>query len=364
MHKLILLLLYPLAFLLNVSRRGSLTVLTYHRIVEQPDPEDSLSVSKETFERQMEFLSLHYRVLSGEAMADLLLKGESLPKRAVLVTFDDGWADNFDIAYPILLRYGIPAIVFLTTDLIGTNEPFWWEMVESALLLENEAWHRDRNGTVSEPPDEVADRIADILSQPKTERRALIRNLIEFVKLLAPAGHNSIMMWVRRNYAYKRSGSDPTTLSWEQVRVMADGGIAFGSHGKSHILFTTLSSNELSEELRESKTEIERRLGRPVNFVAYPNGNFDARVMAIARAEGYLAGFSCIAGINTDGFSRLAIKRKHVHEQSSLGLTNRYSNVFFEIELSNLRILLKRSVDCLLEAVSRLSDNPTRGRRR
>src|SRR5262245_33512503 len=116
--------LYQCGILDGISR-PALTVLGYHRVLKEPMETVTHSplgmvVSAATFERQLAYTARRYRMVSLQDIADACDGTRPLPARACFVTFDDGWVDNYTVAYPILRRMGIPSAVFVTTDYVGT----------------------------------------------------------------------------------------------------------------------------------------------------------------------------------------------------------------------------------------------------
>ena len=124
--------LYKARESLGTSDPG-LIVVTYHRISTSVERGDPLKISLDTFEKQMAHIRRRYRVVSGSAVAEWIAQGRSPPSRSCLVTFDDGWGDNYGQAFSVLRAYDIPALIFLSTDFIGSEPAFWSERVRQYL---------------------------------------------------------------------------------------------------------------------------------------------------------------------------------------------------------------------------------------
>jgi len=131
--KIVWLVLYNIGFWKHRESNG-LLVLTYHRISDELDIQDPLKVSMENFEKQILFLKENYSIISGEQLADIITNKRLFPPKACLITFDDGWRDNYTHAFPILKRYRVPAIIFISTDYIGTDKMFWHEKLKKILI--------------------------------------------------------------------------------------------------------------------------------------------------------------------------------------------------------------------------------------
>jgi len=111
--------------------RSNFVILMYHQVLEENDVEKDyvqpgLYVSRQVFEKQMAFLSEKYNLLSLERVTEILEKNQSPPLKSIVITFDDGWRDNYLYAYPILKKYNVPATIFLATDYVGTDKMFWF----------------------------------------------------------------------------------------------------------------------------------------------------------------------------------------------------------------------------------------------
>ena len=130
-------LLYLYRLLFNPGARRQPAILMYHRVLKDPALEnkyvqDGLYVSTETFDRQLAYLKKSRNILSLSQLIDLIENRQPVPEKVAVITFDDGWRDNFLYAYPILKKHHIPATIFLTTDFIDSNKPFWF--LEAAVL--------------------------------------------------------------------------------------------------------------------------------------------------------------------------------------------------------------------------------------
>lgn len=113
------------AWLLERRAIKCVRILLYHKIRDRPD--DALCIGVEDFDRQMAYLARHYRLVSLDDMMAAFLSGRQLPPRSVVVTFDDGYADNCTHALPILKKYGVPATIFVVHDYIGTTRTYPWD---------------------------------------------------------------------------------------------------------------------------------------------------------------------------------------------------------------------------------------------
>ncbi len=306
------------------AQRHTTIILTYHRVIEKWDEtldysQPGMVVTAPTFERQLTFLKDQFHIVPlGGLLADKNTDWPAARPRCV-ITFDDGWRDNYDLAFPILREHDIPATVFLTTDFIGTDRAFWHtELIhllihaESSRLLGHETELRDYPGPMRHHLKRLArlGRVSAALDvDPLIETvkatcdedaiEDLIHTLIQAVGLSRP-------LFPERKFF----------LDWDQVREMADTGIEIGSHGCSHRILTRLSSEEAEEEFVGSKAEIERRVGRVVQHFAFPNGAANGALLTSAATAGYRTACLGEPGAGAGRFGIRALRRLGMHEEA------------------------------------------------
>jgi peptidoglycan/xylan/chitin deacetylase (PgdA/CDA1 family) len=246
--------------------------------------------------------------LSVSEIVDCLDKKKQLPAGAVAVTFDDGFADNYTHAFPVLRTRRIPACVFLSTDYIGSDRPYWFEAIAGLLMAAPvRSVKLPSLGHALPRADEHAIRREDIrlaLSELKRMPDEVRRSSL---------GALGLQM---HGPADARVGEGAHAMNWSQVREMAQAGVEFGSHGASHAVLSRLDATDLARELTDSKLTIERATGAPVTAIAYPVGGEDSigdRVVAAARDAGYRVGFTYERGTNSaDPPDRMRLARQHV----------------------------------------------------
>lgn len=328
---------------------AGLTVLTYHRISDEPDLQDPLKVSFATFEKQILYLKNHYEIISGAQLVEMIKKNISFPPQSCLVTFDDGWRDNYTNALKILKKYKVPALIFICTDYVGTDKTFWYEELANTLM--NIPENVNINTIVAELdmwPVFVITKLKKALKSSLKTRRSHINSLIEVLKQFEEEKIRTLNRALQKLLIKTgvKESSTPTVLTWEEVEEMSHHDIYFASHTKSHSILTLIDADMVIEELRASKQIIENKTRSKIDLLSYPNGDYNENIMDIAKEAGYIAAFTTTPGINYphEMGKSLRLKRKHIHEYSSLGLSNSYSDLFFEIELSCMANYLKYSI--------------------
>lgn len=292
----------------------TLTILAYHRIAARPEgrtyPFDLglLSATPEEFHWQMGYLRRECNVLPLSSVSAYLSGRLRLPARAVAVTFDDGFIDNYEVAFPILREFSIPATIFVTTAHIGSDRPFWFEMTVYAMMR-------------AAPRTIQIDGLAMPLptGDSEQERRASAIRLLNHLKSLPFEQLRCIVSTFEHELGASLKADEfsaSRTMNWDQVREMADAGIEFGSHSANHPVLTRLTSDALRFELTEAKRTLERELGRPVTQLAYPVGRsyaFSEEVVFEAGRAGYRLAVSYIPGANREGaFRHFELRRQNV----------------------------------------------------
>lgn len=309
---------------LGASRPG-LVVLTYHRIaVPGADPfyDPVISATPGSFRAQVEWLARGLRVLALDEAIERITSPGPWREPAVLVTFDDGYRDNFDIAAPILRERGIPATFFLPTGFFEEPRLPWWDRV--ACILKQSRVNRL---TLPLRPDGDAPPLTIDLTE--ISRPAAIRMVIDaFLDgRIADDSWFLTMMAERAEVVL-----DPSTAAralfadWDQVRRLTgpETGLSVGSHGHSHRRLAGLDDDAQRDELAGSRRILEDRLGRPVEALAYPYGwpgTFDERTRSLAAEAGYRVAFASFEGINhRDSTDPFAVHRLGVGSGDSAGL--------------------------------------------
>lgn len=332
---------HSLSALLRSDREG-LLVVTYHRVTSLPDYGDPLKVSVSVFEQQIRFLRENFRIISTSDLAAQLGKGNHRLNDACLITFDDGWRDNYLHAFPVLVKLDVSAIFFLASDYIGTERIFWPERLVGILNFIR-ANHMDKLKSLELKllPTDLTDQLHRAAMVPRDRCSEQINDLVNTLKRYdAGLIHRSLDL-LAREVAFSETSFGRLMMNWDEVRTMVAQKMEFGSHTRTHAILTQIKRQDVFEELLGSKMAIEEQLNRPVKYISYPNGDHDAFVLQKTHEAGYEAGFTCIAGRNQSLIERYALKRKHVTEYYSVGINGRFANSYFGADLSDFREKLR-----------------------
>jgi peptidoglycan/xylan/chitin deacetylase (PgdA/CDA1 family)/CelD/BcsL family acetyltransferase involved in cellulose biosynthesis len=304
---------YQLSIVQNGGRKfsfekrneASARILVFHRVNDDRDPFFP-SLPTAIFARQMRFVSRHYRVVSLAELVDRLEAGSLDPVLAI--TFDDGYQDNWENAFPILQRYGLPAMIFLATEGIDSREPLWFERLSLAvkntsrefLDLEFDLPRRFWLRTQAERLD-ANTRLQGILRRvPDDARRCRLAEVLSLLEAGECGERNGKM------------------LTWDQVRRMKTSGIDFGGHTVTHPFISKLAKEQAEWELASCKLRIEEELQKPVDYFAYPSGtDEDIAVWSkdLVRSAGYRAAVTSIWGVNDRSTDRMALRRGQPWEE-------------------------------------------------
>ena len=302
--------------------KGRVLLLNYHRVLSDSELNSSIVqpgmyVHSDVFEKQVQFLASNFQILS---FSDLLnrWRGEPLDPdhRYCVITFDDGWRDNYFNAYPVLNRYSIPATIFLATDFVGTDRWFWPEMV-SHVLDEDVTKIEKALSEVSGSGDGSSDLVTAVRSVLKafrnSQRRDILDAVIERLKEFSEPAILDVANELSK-LLEKPIPKNPLMLTWEEVSKMSEKGISFGSHSCSHKILTGLSRQEAIHEIRESRETLIRKTVNMVDIFCYPNGNYNAQTLSWVKEAGYQAAVSTEFG--TEGLvpnDLFALKRLSIH---------------------------------------------------
>lgn len=300
------------------TQTGALRILAYHRVVAEPwdtfpFDEDIISASPEAFEQQMRWAKRNFEVVSFRDLVACEQEKRPWPERALIVTFDDGYRDNYLAAFPILRELGVPATIFLATGYIGQSRLFWWDVV--AYCLKQTAQSSAALPGFSEAPVDMGEagsrrKVIDAVLNwakevPEETRREFIEALPD--RLGVPISTDAV------------SGMH---LTWDEVRTMSQNGIEFGSHTVTHPILSRVDAEQLRHEVADSKAQIEQETGQPVHAFAYPAGTRHrrdeaAREMVKSCGYSFAVAYDQAVEATPDPFT---LPRIHVDRDQSLDL--------------------------------------------
>lgn len=284
-------------------------ILLYHGVVRETPPgirnASGKHLPEAEFERQIQMLAREYVPMPLE---EILFKSRqgSLPKRAVAVTFDDGFENNCTVAFPILERHRVPATFFLSTGLIGTSRRFWVDQLEFLL---------DQTDRPEMHLKSVARRYG---LRTAAERREALANLKKILKTDSRRV-TEVLEELEETAgvpADSPAQGEHLAMTWDQARRMRRSGLcSFGAHTADHTILSHLSGSEKQRQIALSKAALERELGEPVRLFAYPEGqsaHFDEESVRLVREAGFSAAVTALFGTNDRNSSPFHLRRAMV----------------------------------------------------
>ncbi|EAR21263.1 polysaccharide deacetylase family protein [Nitrococcus mobilis] len=258
-----------------------LSILIYHRVLEAPDPLQPGIVDRVIFERQMWGVSRFFRVLPLLEAVNRLRDG-TLPRRAVSVSFDDGYRDNVDIALPILRRLGVHATFFIATGFLNGTCMWNDRVIEAVRRLNGVGLDlREFTGKRFELPAELH------------ARSSVLQAILRAIKYLPFAQREAGVSLIEGQAASRATG---LMMREADVRALTQAGMGLGAHTVNHPILSQLSVAEARSEIVESRKTLESITGRGVRLFAYPNGkpglDYVEDHVAIVRELGFDAAVS------------------------------------------------------------------------
>lgn len=272
-----------------------LTVLAYHRVCEydphSPWDPDVISATPAAFRKQLAFIRTRFTPVTSEQVVDWRKGHFTMPRNPVVLTFDDGYLDNCQVALPLLLEAGVTADFFICTANVESRRPFWWDLIAYCLR------RTGRKSIALSYPEQV------VLNVESGEAsRAARRTVLRIVKrtpeldIQAFVGELQAKSEVRLD---EDGAAGELLMNWEHIRALQDAGMGVGSHTHTHPILPHAQGEAVREELTRSRRILEERLGRKVSTLAYPVGRFDDGVKVLAREAGYEIAYSYCSGAST-----------------------------------------------------------------
>lgn len=273
---------------------STVTVLAYHRIEQPGDPNFAptlIDAYPADFEAQVRYIASRYNVVSSWDLVRSLRGGYTLPKRALIITFDDGYMSFKDTAWPILQRNGLTATLFVVTHYVGTEgAPFWWDALYRALM-------RTQKDHIEVPG------VGTLTLESPNQRRAAYDHLASIIEHVSEEEANRIA-----DAAVERCAVEPSreryVLNWEEIESLARAGVAIGAHTRHHVMLAQASPHRVRSEVAGSWADLRAHMPDPLPIFCYPNGKPHA-VNAIAtqtvRRSGMVGAYTMVAGLNVVG---------------------------------------------------------------
>ena len=272
-----------------------LSILTYHHVAD-PGPDyrfdpDVADVTPAQVRRQMELVKQHFSAIGVQELLGAL-DGKKLPPNPCMITFDDGYRSNLDVALPILRDLDLRAVFFIATSFTGERKLYWWDRIAYVV------------GASTRPRLELTyPRPMTVELGDRARARAALVGVIkdeaglDLARYLTEVTDAAGVAWSRD---VERRLADELIMTWDEVRRLRDAGMDIASHSRGHRVLQTLDAAGLRDELDGSRADLARELGRAPEVIAYPVGRSIVaypQVRAALSAAGYRCGLTNAAGV-------------------------------------------------------------------
>lgn len=253
------------------SAKPFVNVLMYHRVAKEPYDAYDIVVSPENFAEQMAYLAKNFLVVRTED------DWSHIQEPSVAVTFDDGYADNFHNALPVLEKYGIPATIFVSTEHLGTEELFWWDILEGMFRV-------CRQGKVC-------------LGNQKFDKENL-QEAHGFLRSLLPEERSVLLCEAMKHKELSEDIMGRRALSLEELQQLSKSPlVTIGVHTVTHSSLSHEPKDLQKKEIADSKARLEELIGKEATVLSYPFGDYDEETLAILNGCGIKKAFTVTGGL-------------------------------------------------------------------
>jgi peptidoglycan/xylan/chitin deacetylase (PgdA/CDA1 family) len=300
----------------SINGTGHLpVVIGYHRVVEDFAASartsiPSLLVSPAMLERQLDWIGRRFTFIGLDELGARVESDRHSNRRLAAVTFDDGYADFYDHAFPLLKKKGIPAAIFVMTGLLSTEQIADHDRLY--LLLSRRIGRRALPSWKG-------------ITAPSIDRLSAYRATRLLIEALPSVALRKVIESLEaEDEISKRVLQSFRLLSWEQLRRIRQAGFVVGSHTRSHIILTNESPASVREELKTSRAELETQLAAPIQHFVYPSGLFNTTSVQQVAEAGYRFAYTGCTH-RSAVYPHLTLPRTLLWEKSSLDSHNAFS---------------------------------------
>lgn len=282
-----------------------IVVLVYHKVTQDIHKEinHNLTINHplNQFISEMQFLKRHFHIIGLDEAVDAIKNKMGFSGPTLAITFDDGFEDNYRLAFPILKELKIPATIFLTAGVIGTNKLPWVDEIGQAILHTKE--------TSFQLNSCFKDTIFPLRNLQ--EKRTSYGKITSRLKELTYSERLNLTEEISGKLATPKN-KGLRMLNWDEVKEMAQNNISFGAHTMTHPILTKMPFGWAKKEILDSKQVMENRLGIPIKHFAFPNGrpeDFNAALKVYCKELGLESVSTAVYGSNQLGQDVYALKR-------------------------------------------------------
>jgi len=298
--------------------KNNAVIFMYHRVLPQDlaqgadiPVQPGMYVTPASLRLHLIYLKAHFLIISLAELVRRLQAGEDISRCAV-VTFDDGWQDNYAYAFPVFKELKVPVTIFLASGFVGTSRWFWPEEISWAVLSV-----RKKRVDMSLLPDALS-RIMRREAHINMEVEGIIELIISEMKSWDETQRLSVANSCALLREKTAGESERLLMNWDEAREMLQSGLVnFGSHTVSHAMLDQLPLEQVQRELVECATDIHSEIDVSAELLAFPNGNYTQKVLSKLPSSGITAAVTTKRGLVNESSPLLELPRIAVHEDVS-----------------------------------------------
>jgi len=308
----------------RVRRGRYLSILMVHGVTDDSIDAEWVPLRPrlgiQCLEQYLVMLSRHYQFVSLHEAVEMVTRKASISPFPLVITFDDGYRNNLEVALPVLKQFNVSPTIFLATGHNSRRMPFWFDRLDYALQHSDIAGRKLSVGgkTIIFRSNNRFDlyrgykalRVAaKELMRPDSEIIREIEQLTD--RLEMESGKSLVNIFERDKWS--------SVLTWEEIKLAASDGVEFGSHTVDHVRLALCDAESVRFQLEESRKIVQQYTGRPCRYLCYPYGSFDRRIMKVARDVGYEAAVTTLPGLNRIGDDPMGLRRINFPVQGQKG---------------------------------------------
>lgn len=301
------------------NKQNGIVILMFHKVNSKYDPLP-LTIGVKIFDKIINEITKKHEIITIHELNNNDIESLNTGLKFV-ITFDDGYKDNYVNAFPILVKYSVPATIYLSVDHIEGKKVFWYEQLAHALLTSKK-----------EIIDITDQGLKKITLDSKRHRLDALNMLNDILKVYTENERTNIVNTILKISETESTFNPSDMLTWEMIHKMKNHRISFGSHTMTHPILSRESKDRIVNEIRLSKKIIEKQIGNKVYSFAYPNGtesDINTTVVNEVINADYRSACTTIEGINKNTEQRYLLKRINIHNNMCTSPWNTFSKKLF-----------------------------------
>jgi peptidoglycan/xylan/chitin deacetylase (PgdA/CDA1 family) len=264
-------------------RYGSCAVLLYHRVVDLNTDPQLLAVSPVNFEKHLKILKSKYNILSVSEFENLIFSSKRFPKNSVVITFDDGYVDNYVEVMPLLEKYEAQAIFYISTGNIGNNQEFWWDEIERLFLLSTPIL----NSLIIE----TNNNSFNIINSDSINNESLYNQLLPILRSISVPERNEIISKLTTQFNSLPPRISHRSMNIDELKLFSrSSSVVIGAHTQNHPSLAALNESDQLFEIESSKIFLEKLTGKSITHFSYPFGtvkDYNSTTESICKKLGF-----------------------------------------------------------------------------